>query len=380
MAPWIGVLTMTLDPSTWLAHAGAEDELGAPAVPPIVAASYFTSFGVPAPGSFHYARNLQPTWLPLEEALGGLEQASATVFASGQAATMALVMALTDDRSRLVMPTDGYYNARQLARLLAPRGIEPVFADLEDTGGVERLLAERPAVLWVETPTNPLLRVFDLRLLARTATDHGATMVVDNTAATAVLQQPIELGATACLYSLTKAAAGHADVILGAVTTRDQGLHERLVQWRTVAGGIAGPFETWLALRGLRTLPLRIARQSETAMRLAGWLARHPRMRAVHYPGLEGPAREVAERQMRGGFGPLLSFELEGDAASADKVIAASRVIRPATSFGSFESTWERRARWPSETTPETLIRLSVGIESHDDLLDDLDQTLAHKD
>jgi cystathionine beta-lyase/cystathionine gamma-synthase len=370
---------MDIDPTTWLARAGEGDGPGAPAVPPIVAAAYFTSQGVPDAESFHYARILQPTWLPLEEALGGLEDATATVFASGQAATLALVLALTEDRSRLLMPTDGYYNARQLARMLRPRGIEATFLDLADTALVERALAEGPALLWVETPTNPLLRVFDIAELGRLARAHGAPMVVDNTAATAVLQRPLDLGAIACLQSLTKAASGHSDLILGAATTRDPALRDRLVQWRTVAGGIAGPFESWLALRGLRTLPLRIARQSETALRLAGWLARHPRVLAVHYPGLEGPARAVAERQMRGGFGPMLSFELDGDAGAADAVVAASRVIRPATSFGGIASTWERRARWSSETAAEGLIRVSVGIESPDDLIADLDNALEAK-
>jgi len=368
---------MDVDPTTWLARAGDGTEPGAPAVPPIVAASYFISQGVPDAASFHYARNSQPTWQPLEEALGGLEDASATVFASGQAATLALILALTEDRPRLLMPTDGYYNARQLARMLEPRGIEPAFIDLQDTGQVERVLAGGPAVLWVESPTNPLLRVFDLAELAGIARGHGAPMVVDNTAATAVLQRPLDLGAIACLCSLTKAASGHSDLILGAVTTRDRSLHDRLAQWRTVAGGIAGPFESWLALRGLRTLPLRIARQSETALRLAGWLARHPRVMTVHYPGLEGPARALAERQMRGGFGPLLSFELDGDAAAADAVVAASRIIRPATSFGGVGSTWERRGRWSSETVTESLIRVSAGIESPDDLIADLDRALA---
>jgi cystathionine gamma-synthase len=367
---------MEVDPATWLAHAGVETGPGAPAAPPIVAASDFTSMGLPDAGSYHYARNRQPSWQPLEEALGGIEDGAATVFASGQAATLALLLALTEDRPRLLMPTDGYYNARQLVRMLEPRGIEPAFVDLEDTDRVERLLAERPAVLWAESPTNPLLRVFDLADLARIARAHGAPMVVDNTAATALLQRPLELGATASMYSLTKATSGHSDLILGAVVTRDQALQGRLVQWRTVAGGIAGPFETWLALRGLRTLPLRIARQSETALRLAGWLERHPRVVAVHYPGLE-PTRAVAERQMRAGFGPLLSFELDGDAAAADRVVAASRVIRPATSFGGLGSTWERRSRWPSETVTESLIRLSVGIESPDDLLTDLERALG---
>jgi cystathionine gamma-synthase len=368
---------MEIDPTTWLAHAGEGTGPGAPAAPPIVAASYFTSLGGPDEAAFHYARERQPTWEVLEEALGGIEDASAAVFASGQAATLALILALTEDRSRLAMAADGYYNARQLARMLQPRGIEPAFVDLADTAMVERVLAAGPAVLWAESPTNPLLRVFDLSELARIAAAHGAPMVVDNTAVTAVLQRPLDLGASACLYSLTKAASGHSDLILGAVTTRDPALRERVARWRTVGGGIAGPFESWLALRSLRTLPLRLERQSQTALELARWLAKHRRVVTVHYPGLEGPARALAERQMRGGFGPLLSFELDGDAAAADAVVAASQIIRPATSFGGVGSTWERRGRWPSEQVAESLVRLSVGIERAADLIGDLERALG---
>jgi cystathionine gamma-synthase len=207
-------------------------------------------------------------------------------------------------------------------------------------------------------------------------------MIVDNTVATGLLQRPLEHGAVASLYSLTKAISGHSDVILGAVVTRDQALAAALREWRTVGGGIPGPFEAWLALRGARTLPLRIARQSATALAIANHLAGHPRVRAVHYPGLDPATRAVAERQMPGGFGPLLSFEVgtagrPGAAAAADAIVAASRLILPATSFGGVESTWERRARWASETAPEALIRLSVGVEPADDLIADVDAALA---
>jgi cystathionine beta-lyase/cystathionine gamma-synthase len=358
-----------------LIHAGTSRALGAPAVPPLVPASIFVSLDDPEP-SRSYGRGGNPTWEALEEALGAVEEADAVVFASGQAASMALMLALAQGRQRIVLPADGYYNTRVLADRLRPRNVEPVPVDLADLGAVERELAAAPAVLWAETPTNPLLRVADLASLGVLAAAADAPMVVDNTVATGILQQPLQLGATASLSSLTKASSGHSDLILGAVITRDQDLLAELRGWRTTGGGIAGPFESWLALRGLKTLPLRIARQSENALAIAWHLGAHPRVRAVHYPGTEQATLAVARQQMPRGFGPLLSFELDADAAAADAVVAASRLILPATSFGGVESTWERRARWTGETAPEALIRLSAGIEPVADLIADIDQSL----
>jgi cystathionine gamma-synthase len=232
-------------------------------------------------------------------------------------------------------------------------------------------------VLWAETPTNPLLKVADLERLGELAASAGAPMIVDNTAATAVLQRPLDWGAAASLYSLTKAASGHSDVILGAVVSRDADLLAEVRSWRGIGGGIAGPVEAWLGLRGLKTLPLRIERQSRNAQAIAEHLAGHPRVRAVHYPGLlTGAARAVADAQMPAGFGPLLSFELDS-AAAADAVIAASALIVPATSLGGVETTWERRGRWPAETAPEGLIRLSAGIELTADLIADVQAALG---
>ena len=357
-------------------HAGTERLPGYPAVPPLVPASVYASWGEPDPARA-YGRNGNPGWEALEQALGAMEDAEAVVFASGQAASMALMLALAKGRQRIVLPDDGYYNTRTLADWLRPYGAEPVPVDILDLAQVERELGRGPAVLWAETPTNPLLRVADLAALGRLASAAGAPMIVDNTVATGLLQQPLELGAIASLCSLTKAASGHSDLLLGAVITRDEALLENLRGWRAVGGGIPGPFESWLALRGLKTLALRITRQSENALAIAGHLAADPRVRAVHYPGTEQSTLAIARRQMPRGFGPLLSFELDGTAADADAVVAASRIILPATSFGGVESAWERRARWSSETAPETLIRLSAGIEPLADLLADIDKSLA---
>ena len=203
-------------------------------------------------------------------------------------------------------------------------------------------------------------------------------MIVDNTTATSLLQRPLDWGAAASLYSLTKAISGHSDVIGGAVVSRDPELIATLKAWRSSGGGVLGPFEAWLALRGLKTLPLRIARQSDSALAIARHLAGHRNVRAVHYPGTESATLAVASRQMPNGFGPLLSFEVIPDQASvADRVVASARLILPAASFGGVESTWERRARWPSETAPAGLIRLSVGVEPVADLIADIDQALG---
>jgi cystathionine gamma-synthase len=364
-----------------LIHAGTERVAGQPATPPLAPASIYVSQGVPRPGR-DYGRDGNPGWEALEQALGGLEEAEAVAFASGQAASMALMLALAPGRERIVLPEDGYYGGRVLADRLRPYSTRPVPVDLQDLAAVERELTAAPSLLWAETPTNPLLRVADLTRLAGIAAAAGAPMVVDNTVATGLLQRPLDAGATASLYSLTKSVSGHSDVILGAVVSRDAGLLADVRAWRSSGGGIPGPFEAWLALRGLKTLPLRIARQSASALAIAGHLAGHPRVTAVHYPGIDGPGVDkttsaLARRQMPDGFGPLLSFEVTPDSAdAADKVVARSQLILPATSFGGVESTWERRARWPAETAPPGLIRLSVGVEPVADLITDIDQAL----
>jgi cystathionine gamma-synthase len=369
-----------------LIHAGTERVPGRPATPPLAPASTYVSHGTPRPGR-GYGRDGNPGWEALEQALGDLENAEAVAFASGQAASMALMLALTPGRERIVLPEDGYYGGRVLADRLRPHSTRPVPVDLRDLAAVERELTAAPSLLWAETPTNPLLRVADLSRLGALAAAAGAPMIVDNTVATGLLQRPLDAGATASLYSLTKAISGHSDVILGAVVSRDAGLLAELKAWRSSGGGIPGPFEAWLALRGLKTMPLRIARQSASALAIAGHLAGHPRVTAVHYPGVDGPGvdepgvdkptSELARRQMPDGFGPLLSFEVTPDSAdAADKVVATSRLILPATSFGGVESTWERRARWPAETAPAGLIRLSVGVEPAADLITDINHAL----
>lgn len=378
------------DPTTRILHDGAEPELGLPVGDPLELTSFYVSRGAPSQGQRSYARHTNRSWEALESALGRLERAEALVFASGMAATLNLMLALADlvaagRRPRFVLPSDGYHGVRVLADMLLARGIEHTAVDQQDLAAVEQVLASGESagtapILWTETPTNPFLRVLDLRALAELARAHGAPLVCDNTTATAALQRPLECGATATLTSLSKAGSGHSDVLLGAVATRDTALLERLTLWRTHGGAIAGPFEAWLALRGLKTLPVRIERQSRSALAIASWLAAHPAVARVHYPGIEAATLELAGRQMPAGFGPLLSFELAGDrsAQRADSIIAKSRLIQHGTSFGGVESSWERRARWPAEHAPPDLIRLSVGLEDPAELRRDLELALRY--
>jgi cystathionine gamma-synthase len=372
---------MSFSVESRIIHAGTERATGAPLSPPLLATSTYVSEGEPDPAR-GYGRIANPGWAAVEEVLGAIEDAGAVSFASGQAASMALMLALAQDREQIVFPVDGYYNTRALAARLRPHGAQSVAVDLLDLASVERALSERPSVLWAETPTNPLLRVADLKRLGVAAAAAGAPMVVDNTVATGLLQRPLELGAVASVYSLTKSLSGHSDVFGGAVVSRDAGLLTALRDWRTAGGAIPGPFESWLVLRGLRTLPLRLERQSANAQAVAEFLIAHPRVRAVHYPGTTAATLDVARSQMLGGAGPLLSFELAGpdggpgSAADADAVVAAARLIVPATSFGGVESIWERRARWAGETAPPALIRMSAGIEPAADILADIEQAL----
>jgi cystathionine gamma-synthase len=371
---------MEFDLESALVHAGTDRSPGAPLSPPLLATSTYVSQGEPDPAR-GYGRAGNPGWAAVEEALAAIEGpgTQAVTFASGQAASMALMLALAGGRSRIVFPHDGYYNTRALADKLRPHGAVAVAVDQLDLDVVEVALSSSPArpgsaLLWAETPTNPLLRVADLAALGVLASAAGAPFVVDNTVATGLLQKPLEFGAVASVYSLTKSISGHSDVLGGAVVTRDGELADSLRSWRTAGGGIPGPFESWLVLRGMKTLALRLARQSENALAIAEFLAAHPRVTAVHYPGLAPSA--VARIQMPAGFGPLLSFEVTGTAAQADAVVAAAALVVPATSFGGVESNWERRARWAAETAPATLIRLSAGIEPAADLIADIGAAL----
>jgi cystathionine gamma-synthase len=360
--------------SILVASGRPERSPGEPINPPVTLSATYHAEGEP-----EYGREGNPTWAALEETLGTLEGGGCALFASGMAAASALL----DDLplgAAVVAPQNAYQGVRQLLAERERTGrLRVRLVPIADT---EAAAAAIPgaALVWIETPTNPHLDIADIEALAAAAAGHGARVVVDNTLATPLRQRPLELGATASLHSATKFISGHADLVLGAVITDDDEVTASLHSRRTLEGAIPGPMDAYLALRGLRTMALRLDRAEASAADLAQRLADHPGVARVRYPGLANhPGHELARRQM-GGFGALLSFETLGDAATADRVCAAVRLITHATSLGGVESLIERRARYASEReagVPETLLRLSVGIEHVDDLWEDLEAALA---
>lgn len=350
-----------------------------PVNPPIVLSSTFFGAGTPGEGERVYGRFSNPTWDPLEEALAQLERAAlpALVYASGMAA-VASAMSLVPAGGVLVVPRHSYNGSLSLVQDLTARsGIQIRLADVPDTRATIELL-EGADMLWLESPTNPMLEVADLRALTAAAREAGALSVVDNTFSTPLLQRPLELGADVVVHSATKYIGGHSDVVLGAVATSDAGLRARLHNHRSLHGAIAGPFEAWLTLRGLRTMALRIERSQASAMDLAHRLAAHPAVESVRYPGLPtDPGHALAAEQMDG-FGSIVALCVAGGEDAAHRVLEALRLWTPATSLGGVESLAERRRRHPSEpeSVPANLIRLSVGIENVEDLWKDLGQAL----
>lgn len=344
-------------PSTRAVVAGRPAAVpDAPTSVPVVATSTFV-----AGGERGYGRYANPTWEAFEEAIGSLEGGQAVAFASGMAAVSAVVAVLTetaDPHAAVVVPSDGYHTAIDL---IAATGREIRSVPMSDTAAVVAA-CDGAALLWVETPTNPLLDVADLPAVVAGARSARVPVAVDATAATPMLMTPLADGADVVVHAATKYLSGHSDVLMGVVATSDAALVERVRAHRTRHGAIPGPFETWLALRGLRTLAVRMDRAQANAAELARRLAAHDCVARVRYPG----------------WGALVSIEVHGGAEAADAVTSGTRLWVHATSFGGVESLLERRRRWPSEraSVPENLVRLSVGLEDVDDLWDDLDAAL----
>jgi cystathionine gamma-synthase len=362
-----------LDPATVVVHAGRPAAgPGAPLSPPLVLASTYHAGGEPS-----YGRTGNPTWTDLETALGALEGGHALAFASGLAAVSA-VLDEVPPGGTVVAPASAYLGTRAILaeRQAAGRLAQVRLVDVTDTPAT--LAACRDAdLLWVESPTNPLLDVADLAAVAGGARALGLLVAVDNTFATPLGQRPLERGADLVVHSVTKFLSGHADLVLGAVVSADAERAARLLERRSLGGAVPGPFEAWLALRGLRTLAVRLERAQASATELAWRLARHPAVDRVRYPGLPHDPNHARAVGQLDGFGALVAFEVVGGADMAEAVCAATRLIVDATSLGGVETTMERRARWPGdEGVPAGLIRLSVGCEHVDDLWRDLDQAL----
>ncbi|MCZ9884174.1 trans-sulfuration enzyme family protein [Arthrobacter sp. B2a2-09] len=383
-----------LCPDTVVVAAGRpERSHDQPVNPPIVLSSTYFGTGALSDGDRGYGRYANPTWDPFEEALAQLEGAElpGLLYASGLAAVSS-ALSLVPAGGVLVMPTHSYAGSLVMATELAAKGIlELRTVDIADTDAVKAQLAPadaKPAsMLWIESPTNPMLGIADVQALAAAAHEAGAIVVTDNTFSTPLVQQPLSLGSDVVLHSVTKYLAGHSDVVLGALVTSNAGLRAELLHHRIIHGGIAGPFEAWLALRGLRTLALRIERSQASAATLAERLSTHPRVESVRFPGLPNdPGHERAKSQMKG-FGSILCIQLKGDgdrsgADAADQLVRALRLWLPATSLGGVESLIERRRRHTAEplSVPDNLVRMSVGIENVEDLWADLEQALKALD
>jgi cystathionine gamma-lyase len=356
---------------TTIIRAGyrASTEAGAFLAGPQFSSTY-TSPGEPSQHQFTYGRFHNPTWTAWEEALGVLEGGDAIAYASGMAAVAAVFGVCLKPGDVVVLPADSYYTTRLLAsNWLKTIGVQ---ARLVPTrGNAQAGALEGARLLWLETPTNPQLDVCDIHELVQTARGENALVAVDNTTATAYLQQPLALGADFVVASDTKALTGHSDVVLGHVATTDPEQATALRAWRTQHGAIPGPMEVWLAHRSLATLPLRVSHQCASAQQLARFLASQPVVEAVYYPGLsDHPGHAIAKRQMQA-FGTVVSFDL-GTRARAEQFLRALTLVREATSFGGVHSTAERRARWGGDAISEGFVRFSVGCETVEDLLTDV--------
>ena len=364
-------------------HAGHVPDVTTGAVTPAIHLS--TTFERDPDLSFRgghlYARYSNPNRMALESCIAQLEGGGAgACFASGSAATMAVFQSL-EPEAHVVLPEDAYYGTVKLAReVFGPWKLRYTPVDMSDVANIERAITPRTRVVWVETPSNPLVRVVDVAAIARAARAAGAWCVVDNTWATPVLQRPLALGADLVMHSTTKYLGGHSDVLGGALVAREE-THALFAKARMVqqsGGAVPSPFECWLTARGIRTLPWRVRGQTENAKRIADFLASHSRVEAVHYPGLVShPAHEVAKRQMSGP-GAMLALQVRGGRDAAIRFTNRLQVVTRATSLGGTESLIEHRqsVEGPDTRAPENLLRMSVGLEHADDLIEDLDQAL----
>lgn len=329
---------------------------------------------------FEYSRDANPNRAALEEAMALLEGGEvAAAFSSGMAAANAIFQALAPG-DRVVAPNDAYMGVGKVLReLFQPWGLDVAFVDMDDLAQVRAALATPTRLVWIETPSNPLLKVTDIAAVVALAKASGAAVACDNTWCTPIFQRPLELGVDLVVHATTKYIGGHHDVLGGMVVAKAATpLFKRIKEIQIQAGAVPSPFEAWLALRGLRTLPFRMRAHADHAMALAGFLDAHPAVEVVHYPGLPThPGHDVAARQMSR-FGGMLSFQVKGGRDAAMAVAARVRLFTRATSLGGVESLIEHRAsvEGPSTKTPVNLLRVSVGLEHPEDLCADLAQAL----
>jgi cystathionine gamma-lyase len=374
-------------------HVGQEPDPATGAViVPIYQTSTYAQEEVGVHKGYEYSRTDNPTRAALEACLASLEGGRyGLAFASGMAAEDTFLH-LFESGDHVVVGDDVYGGTYRLfRRVLEPVGLRFSFVDVTQIENVTAALEERTRLIWLESPTNPLMKVVDIAGIAEVAKRRGILVAVDNTFASPYCQRPLELGADVVHHSTTKYLGGHSDVVGGALVTSSEPLHERLKFFQNAVGGIPGPFDSWLVLRGLKTLALRMRQHSANALEIAKYLERHPRVGRVFYPGLPShPQHDLARRQMPGGFSGMLSFELAGGLPAAKALVRCTRLFILAESLGGVESLIELPAAMTHASLPlerraeigiaDGLIRLSVGIEDCDDLIADLEQALNRAD
>lgn len=379
----------TLGFETLAIHAGQEaDPVTGAVVPPIYQTSTYKQDGVGGTrGGYEYSRTANPTRTALQECLAALEGGTrAFAFASGMAAEDCLLRTMCRPGEHVLIPTDAYGGTfRLFDKVLKLWGLEYTPVPQTDLDAVrDALKATRATLIWAETPTNPLLNITDIEALARVAHDYGARLVVDNTFASPYLQRPLTLGADAVVHSTTKYVGGHSDVVGGAAIVSDRELADSIAFQQNATGAVAGPFDSWLTLRGIKTLAVRMDRHCANAARIANMLADHPAVSHVYYPGLPGhPGHKIAASQMRA-FGGMVSFRLKAGEDAALAMVGRAQLFTLGESLGGVESLIEHPARMTHQSVvgsalevPADLVRLSVGLEDADDLMADLRQALA---
>ena len=368
-------------------HAGYEpDPMTGAVIPPIYATSTYKQDGVGGMrGGYEYSRSANPTRTALEGNIAALEDGErGFAFASGLAAEHTLLTALCRPGDHVVVPNDAYGGTYRLfAKVEEPWGLTHTPAPVSDVEALRAAIRPETTVVWLETPTNPLLNIGDIEAVAAVAHEAGALLVVDNTFASPYLQQPLTLGADVVVHSTTKYCGGHSDVVGGALVVRDHEVAEKIAFHQNSIGAVAGPFDAWLTLRGLKTLGVRMDRHCDNAEKVVEFLSGHEAVEQVIYPGLsEHPGHEVASRQMKR-YGGIVSFRVKGGEARALEVCDRTDVFTLGESLGGVESLIEHPGRMTHASVagtdlevPADLIRLSVGIETADDLLADLDRAL----
>jgi cystathionine gamma-synthase len=365
-------------------HAGRKPESGARDVTPAIhlSTTFHKAEDGSLPGGFLYSRTDNPNRAALEEALASLEEGGAALaFSSGNAATLALLHALAPG-DHIIAGEDVFYGTAILIHTLASWGLKHSFVNMQDLSAVERAVTPATRLIWVETPSNPLLHVTDIAAIAAIAQKANALLACDNTWATPLLQRPLQgLGADVVMHSVTKYLSGHSDVLSGALVFKYTGtLFEKVRSIQRDGGAVPSPFECWLSLRGLQTFPYRVRAQSQSAQQIAEFLDQQPKSKieGVHYPGLPShPSHKIAAAQMSG-FGGMMSIQVNGGQAEAFKLVSGLKLFSHATSLGSTHSLIEHRASVEGANTrsPANLLRLSIGLEHPDDLIEDLEQAL----